>query len=74
MMLQASARPARLHYLSGSFRVLAPGDYVLCAVTSQRIPLSNLRYWSSELQEPYANAAAASKRYAEARAKGKVAA
>ena len=72
MMLQASSRPARLHYLSGTYRVLGSGDHVLCAVTSQRIPLANLRYWSSELQEPYANAAAAAKRYADAKARGKL--
>lgn len=72
MMLQSTSRPARLHYLSGSFRVLSSGDHVLCAVTSQRIPLNSLRYWSSELQEPYANAVAASKRYAEAKALGTI--
>lgn len=72
MMLQSSSRPAKLHYLSGSYRVIAPGDHVLCAATSQRIPLNLLRYWSSELQEAYANATVASKRYAEARARGTV--
>ena len=29
----ANGRPARLRYLSGSFHVVAPGDYVVCAVT-----------------------------------------
>jgi hypothetical protein len=72
MMLDMnSGRPARLQYLSGSYRVLAQGDHVVCAVTGQRIPLNSLRYWSHELQEAYADAEAASKRYAEARAKGR---
>lgn len=72
MMLQSSSRAAKLHYLSGSFRVIASGDHVLCAATSQRIPLNNLRYWSFELQEAYASAAVASKRYAEAKARGTI--
>ncbi|WP_374388724.1 DUF2093 domain-containing protein [Sandaracinobacter sp.] len=70
-MLNFSAgRPARLRYLSGSFKVIADGDHVLCAVTGQKIPLQALRYWSHELQEPYASAEAAAGRYAEAREKG----
>ena len=72
MFNPTGGRPARLHYLPGSFRVLAQGDYVLCAVTGARIPLNALRYWSHELQEAYASAEAAAKRYAEARAKGLV--
>jgi hypothetical protein len=70
-MLNFSAgRPAKLRYLSGSFKLVSDGDHVVCAVTGQKIPLSALRYWSSELQEPYASAEAASARYAEAKAKG----
>ena len=70
-MLNFSAgRPARIRYLPGSYKLLAEGDHVVCAVTRQTIPLSSLRYWSHELQEPYASAEAAAIRYAEARAKG----
>lgn len=47
---------ARLKYLSGEFQVIAPGDFVRCATTGEQIPLDELRYWSVELQEPYANA------------------
>lgn len=65
-----AGRAARLQYLSGSYRVVGAGDHVLCAVSGARIPLTNLRYWSSELQEAYATADIAVKRYAEARAKG----
>ena len=54
-MLMNSGRPARLHYLSGSFRVLVPGDHVVCAVTGVAIPLDHLRYWSVARQEPYAS-------------------
>jgi len=45
---------ARLRYLDADFDVLSPGAYVLCAVTGQRIPLDELRYWSVDRQEPYA--------------------
>jgi hypothetical protein len=69
-MLDRFGRAAKLHYESGSYRVLQSGDHVLCAVTQQRIPLAALRYWSHELQEAYFNADIASNRYAELRAKG----
>jgi hypothetical protein len=65
-------RPARLRYLPGSFDVLTPGDYVTCAVTGKRVTLTGLRYWSAELQEPYASADIAVKRYTEMRAKGRL--
>lgn len=70
MLNFAAGRQARLRYLSGSFKVIADGDHVLCAGTGQKIPLSALRYWSHELQEAYASAEVAAKRYAEAREKG----
>ena len=57
-MLMQNGRLARLHFLSGTFRVLSPGDHVLCAVTRQPIPLADLKYWSVERQEAYASAAA----------------
>jgi hypothetical protein len=57
-MLMQNARLARLHYLSGTFRVLSPGDHVVCAVTRQPIPLADLKYWSVERQEAYVSAEA----------------
>lgn len=50
---------ARLHYLDAEFEILAPGDYVTCAVTGKKIPLQALCYWSVDKQEAYYNAAAA---------------
>ena len=61
-----TARAARLHYMANGFRVLAPGDHVVCAVSGERIPLDALRYWSVERQEPYASAERAAERAAEA--------
>ena len=56
---------AKLHYSDGEYAVLRPGRYVLCAVSGQKIPLEQLRYWSAELQEAYAGPAEALKRWQE---------
>ncbi|MBO9713135.1 DUF2093 domain-containing protein [Sphingomonas sp.] len=61
MLMSNSARAARLHYMANGFRVLTPGDHVVCALTGERIPLDELRYWSVERQQPYASAAVAAK-------------
>ena len=34
------------------------GNYVLCAVTGDQIPLEMLRYWNADRQEAYKDAAA----------------
>ncbi|BAF88382.1 hypothetical protein AZC_2384 [Azorhizobium caulinodans ORS 571] len=46
---------AEIRYLDGEFRIIRPGSYVRCAVTGQQIPLDELRYWSVDLQEAYAD-------------------
>ncbi|MBO9097414.1 MULTISPECIES: DUF2093 domain-containing protein [Rhizobium] len=51
-------REAKVRYLDGDFQLLAPGSHVICAMTGQRIPLDELRYWSVARQEPYADAIA----------------
>ena len=56
MLMSHSDRPARLHYMANSFRVLSHGDHVVCAVSGARVPLDALRYWSVARQEPYASA------------------
>jgi hypothetical protein len=58
-------KPAVLEYLDGEYRVISSGSYVVCAVTGAQIPLEALRYWSVDLQEPYAGPAAALKRLRE---------
>ena len=58
MLMSGAGRPARIHYLDGTFRVLSTGDHVVCAVTGNTIPLHELRYWSVARQEPYVDAAA----------------
>ena len=46
---------AVLEYLDGEFRVVRHGTFVRCAVTGERIPLEDLRYWSVDRQEAYAS-------------------
>ena len=62
MLMQGSGREARIHYMAGTFRLLADGDHVSCAVTGARIPLEELRYWSVDRQEPYATAEISTRR------------
>ena len=66
MLMSNKGRLARLHYLPGTFRVLSHGDHVMCAVTGRPIALADLKYWSVERQEAYADAEAS------LRAEGKV--
>ncbi|MEL7128099.1 MAG: DUF2093 domain-containing protein [Pseudomonadota bacterium] len=49
---------ARIRYLDADLQVLAPGDFVVCAVTERKIPLQALRYWNVDRQEAYVDAAA----------------
>jgi hypothetical protein len=58
---------ARVRYGDGDFTVLSAGDFVRCAVSGEAIALPNLKYWSVELQEPYASAALSMQRYVEVR-------
>lgn len=61
MLMSNSARAAKLHYMANGFRVLSPGDHVVCGVTGARIAIDALRYWSVARQEPYATADVAAK-------------
>lgn len=56
---------AKLRYLDGEFEVIAPGDFVRCAVSGQPIALADLRYWSVDAQEAYASAEISVQRYLE---------
>ena len=53
---------AMVEYLDGNLRVVKPGSYVRCAVTGERIPLDQLKYWSVERQEAYVSPEAVLKR------------
>ena len=58
MLMTGRGREARIHYLAGTFRILATGDFVRCAETGAAISIDELLYWSVERQEAYVDAAA----------------
>jgi hypothetical protein len=60
-MLMNSGRLAKLNYMANGFRVLVPGDHVVCAISGVAIALDELRYWNVERQEAYASAVEATR-------------
>ncbi|PHR94470.1 MAG: hypothetical protein COA69_02420 [Robiginitomaculum sp.] len=56
---------AKLHYGSSDFMILETGGYVVCAVTGEKIPLDELKYWNDDAQEAYIDAGASLKRWQE---------
>ena len=59
MLMSKSDRAARIHYMANGFRVLAPGDHVVCGVSGARIAIEDLRYWDVASQRAFASAALA---------------
>lgn len=55
-MMNSAGKTAKLYFGDGHFDMMSPGDHVLCAVTGQRIHLTQLKYWSVDRQEAYASA------------------
>ena len=68
MLMNKNSSPsngeAKLQYGPSGFRVLRPGNYVICAVSGVPIPVDDLCYWSVEYQEAYASAKIATERLA----------
>jgi len=60
MLMSNTDRAARLHYSANGFRVLSPGDHVICGMSGACIPLEALRYWNVARQQAYATAQIAS--------------
>ena len=52
----AAASIATVKYLDADYQVISHGQFVLCAVTGDKIKLDELRYWSVERQEAYVSA------------------
>jgi len=44
---------AKIKYLPNNFKIIEPGDHVICAVSGKPITLENLNYWNVDLQEAY---------------------
>lgn len=62
MLMNSADRPAMLFFQANGFRVLSPGNHVVCAVSGEQILLESLRYWSVEHQEAYASPELATRR------------
>ncbi len=62
MLMKSGDQAAQLIYGPNGFRVMRPGNHVVCAVSGEAIPLESLRYWSAERQEAYASADLATRR------------
>lgn len=66
MLMSSSDDAATLIYGPNAFRVVKPGNFVICAVSGQAVPLEELRYWSVDRQEPYASCELSTRRALEA--------
>ncbi|MXO75370.1 DUF2093 domain-containing protein [Altererythrobacter aerius] len=62
MLMKSGDQTAQLIYGPNGFRVMRPGNHVVCAVSGALIPLEELRYWSVPLQEAYASSDIATRR------------
>ncbi|MBY7649218.1 MAG: DUF2093 domain-containing protein [Candidatus Liberibacter europaeus] len=47
---------AIIKYKDGDFEIISLGEYVICAISGEHIPLNKLCYWNVDRQVPYANA------------------
>jgi len=66
MLMSSSDQAATLIYGPNGFRVVKPGNFVICAVSAEAVPLEELRYWSVDLQEAYASCEMSTRRALEA--------
>lgn len=46
---------AQVEYRDSDIHIIRPGTFVRCGVTGAVILLDDLKYWSAERQEAYAN-------------------
>ena len=44
---------AKLKFFPNNFKIVEEGDHVVCAISSKKIGLDKLNYWSVEDQEAY---------------------
>lgn len=63
---------AVVRYDDNELTILRQGLFVRCAVSGERIPLDELRYWSVDLQEAYRGPQEAMQRWAQLKAEGRV--
>ena len=56
-------KKAKLVFKHNSFEIIEEGDYVLCAISGQKISLNELNYWNVDLQEAYYSPKEVNERY-----------
>jgi hypothetical protein len=56
---------AKIKFKPNNFEIVENGDYVTCAISGKNIPLNQLTYWNTELQEAYFSPKEAQQRYEE---------
>ena len=56
-------KKAKLKYSQNTFDIIEQGDFVICAVSGKKIPLDQLNYWNTELQEAYFSPAEVNERF-----------
>ncbi|MEL6089208.1 DUF2093 domain-containing protein [Bartonella schoenbuchensis] len=54
-MFSNNEREATIQYSSNGYKIVNYGTYTLCAVSGQKIPIDDLKYWNHHRQEAYAN-------------------
>jgi hypothetical protein len=59
---------AKLEYGDNEITIVKQGLFVRCAVTGDKIPLDELRYWNVDLQEAYRGPEEATQRWKETNA------
>lgn len=59
---------AVVHFGLSDFTIIESGNYVKCAVTREKIPIDQLRYWNHERQEAYRDASASLEAFKKANA------
>lgn len=58
-----SSQEAKVRYLDADFVLTSPGTFVKCAITGKPIQIDDLKYWSVDKQEAYADAETAFQAY-----------
>ncbi|MBB4076558.1 hypothetical protein GGR08_000858 [Bartonella fuyuanensis] len=54
-MFSNGEHEAKIHYFNNRYDIVEYGTYTICAVSGQKIPLDNLKYWNHHRQEAYAS-------------------
>jgi len=54
---------AKIKFKPNNFEITENGTYVICAVSGKNIPLNQLTYWNTELQEAYFSPKEAQQRF-----------